>query len=119
MIVTSAWVTAVTWPALVTGTTSDIVAAAVQVDAVAVVSAPEAVQVERVLKRPGMTEERLRSIMGRQVPDAEKRRRAQFVIDTVRSTWLASSAYRCICAGSPECLRQKGYFGLTPMVHQV
>ena len=69
-----------------TPTTSDSTAAAVQVDAVAVVSAPEAVQVKRVLKRPGMTEERMRSIMARQVPDAEKRERAQFVIDTVRST---------------------------------
>ena len=86
MTVDSAVVTAIPWPALVTGTTSDVVAAAAQVDAVAVVSAPEAVQMERVLKRPGMTEERLRSIMGRQVPDAEKRRRAQFVIDTVRPT---------------------------------
>ena len=68
-----------------TAASSDSVAAAVQVDAVAVVSAPEALQVERVLKRPGMTEERLRSIMSRQVPDAEKRERAQFVVDTVRS----------------------------------
>ena len=86
MIVSSALATAVLWPALTPGTTTDVAAAAVQVDAVAVVSAPEAVQVERVLKRPGMTEERLRSIMGWQVPDAEKRRRAQFVIDTVRPT---------------------------------
>ena len=86
VIVNSALTTAVHWPALVTGTTSDVLAAAVQVDAVAVVSAPEAVQVDRVLKRPGMSEERLKSIMGRQVPDAEKRRRAQFVINTVRST---------------------------------
>ena len=69
-----------------TATSLDSAAAAVQVDAVAVVSAPEAVQVDRVLKRPGMSEERLKSIVGRQVPDAEKRRRAQFVINTVRST---------------------------------
>ena len=50
----------------------------------AVVSAPEAVQRERVLARPGMTEERLRSILERQVPDAEKRAKADFVVDTVR-----------------------------------
>lgn len=54
-----------------------------QVDAVAVVSAPEAVQRDRVLQRPGMTEERYRAIMERQVPDAEKRAKADFVIDTV------------------------------------
>lgn len=58
-------------------------AAAVQVDAVAVVSAPETVQRERVLARPGMAEERLTSIMERQVPDAQKRANADFVIDTV------------------------------------
>ena len=55
----------------------------VQVDAVAVVSAPEPVQRERVLARPGMTEEHLVSILARQVPDADKRGKADFVIDTV------------------------------------
>lgn len=54
------------------------------VDAVAVVSAPEAVQKARVLARPGMTEERFSAILGKQMPDAEKRRRARFVIDTGR-----------------------------------
>ncbi|CAL5225480.1 g8304 [Coccomyxa viridis] len=52
------------------------------VDAVAVVSAPEPVQRERVLARPGMTEERLQNILARQVPDADKRAKADFVIDT-------------------------------------
>ena len=60
--------------------------AVMQVDAVAVVSAPEAVQRERVLARPGMTEERLNSIMERQVPDAEKRAKADFNIDTVSAS---------------------------------
>ena len=50
--------------------------------AVAVVSASEAVQRERVLQRPGMTEERLAAILARQVPDVDKRARAHFVIDT-------------------------------------
>ncbi|GLS17244.1 dephospho-CoA kinase [Labrys miyagiensis] len=50
--------------------------------AVAVVSAPAAVQRERVLVRPGMSEERFAAILARQLPDVEKRARAHFVIDT-------------------------------------
>jgi len=53
-----------------------------EVDAVIVVSAPSAVQRERTLLRPGMTEEKLDRILARQMPDAEKRRRADFLIDT-------------------------------------
>jgi dephospho-CoA kinase len=53
-----------------------------RVDAVAVVTAPPFVQRSRVLARPGMTEARLRGILARQMPDAEKRRRADFVVPT-------------------------------------
>ncbi|MBY0336859.1 MAG: dephospho-CoA kinase [Acetobacteraceae bacterium] len=51
-------------------------------DAILVVSAPAAVQAWRVLRRPGMTKERLAAIRARQTPDAEKRRRADHVIRT-------------------------------------
>jgi dephospho-CoA kinase len=52
------------------------------VDVSVVVSAPADVQAERVMVRPGMTEEKLAAIIGRQLPDAEKRMRASHVIDT-------------------------------------
>jgi len=53
-----------------------------RVDAVVVVSAPPEVQRDRVLARPGMTPERFAALQAAQVPDAEKCRRADFVVDT-------------------------------------
>jgi len=53
-----------------------------RVDAVVVVSTSPELQRERVLARGTMDEERFNSILGRQMPDAEKRRRADFVVDT-------------------------------------
>lgn len=52
------------------------------VDAVLVVTAPAEVQRARVLARPGMTEAAFQGILARQTPDAEKRARADFVLDT-------------------------------------
>ena len=51
------------------------------VDYVVVVSVPEDIQRERALARPGMTREKLAAILLRQVPDVEKHRRADFIID--------------------------------------
>ena len=51
-------------------------------DAVVVVSAPADVQRARALARPGMTEEKFAGLMAKQLPDAEKRRRADFIVDS-------------------------------------
>lgn len=56
-----------------------------RVDAVVTVSAPAAVQRARLLERPGLTEERLEALIANQLPDAEKRRRADFIVDTSQS----------------------------------
>ena len=63
-------------------------------DKILVVSAPAAVQRARVLRRGGMTEARLDAILARQMPDAEKRRRADVVIRTGLSRFHAQAAVR-------------------------
>jgi dephospho-CoA kinase len=51
-------------------------------DAVVVVSAPPEVQRARALARPGMTEQKFAALLAKQIPDAEKRRRADFIVDS-------------------------------------
>jgi dephospho-CoA kinase len=53
-----------------------------EVDAILLVTAPEAVQKARVAGRPGMTEAKLAAIIAKQMPDADKRRRADMILDT-------------------------------------
>ncbi len=65
-----------------------------QCDAVVVVSAPEAMQRQRTLERPGMTVAKFRGLLAKQVPDAEKRRRADFVVDTSKGFDAARAQVR-------------------------
>ena len=67
-----------------------------EVDIAVVVSAPAEVQRERALARPGMTPEKLQTILARQMPDAEKRRRADFIVDSSKGLEHARAQVRHI-----------------------
>jgi dephospho-CoA kinase len=67
-------------------------------DKVVVVSAPAAVQRSRVLQRTGMSEAKLDSILARQMPDLEKRARADFIVDTGTDLSTTESQVRDILA---------------------
>src|SRR5213080_3366164 len=67
-----------------------------RVDAVVVVSAPPEVQRSRLMERPGMTVDKLDAILAKQMPDGEKRRRADFVVDTSRGFESARAQVRAI-----------------------
>lgn len=67
-----------------------------RVDAIVVVTAPAEVQRARVLARPGMSEAKFEQIRARQVADAEKRRRAHFLVDTSRGLEPARASVAAI-----------------------
>jgi len=69
-----------------------------QVDKVVVVSAPPDVQRTRVLSRPGMTEEKFARILALQMPDPEKRARADFVVETDSNLEETGNSVRRIIA---------------------
>ena len=78
-----------------------------RVDAVVVVSAPPEVQQSRVLERPGMTLEKLEAILAKQMPDSEKRRRADFIVDTSRGFEAARAQVRAILAAIATMPRRR------------
>lgn len=67
-------------------------------DAVVVASAPHEIQRARLLERPGMTEQKFAAILAKQMPDEEKRRRADFVVDTSKGFEAARAQVREILA---------------------
>ncbi|MGB7835990.1 MAG: dephospho-CoA kinase [Xanthobacteraceae bacterium] len=79
-----------------------------RVDAVVVVSAPADVQRARTLDRAGMTAEKFDALMQKQMPDAEKRRRADFIVDTSQSFDSARAQVRAILAAVRAIRGRKG-----------
>jgi len=76
-------------------------------DAVVVVSAPPAMQRERVMSRPGMTEEKFAHLLGQQVPDGEKRRRADFVVDSSKDFDSTRAQVRAILQAAKRLPRRR------------
>jgi dephospho-CoA kinase len=75
-------------------------------DAVVVVSAPAEIQRQRALDRPGMTEEKLAALLSKQMPDEEKRRRADFVVDSSQEFDQTRAQIRDILQGVAK-MRQR------------
>jgi HAD superfamily hydrolase (TIGR01549 family) len=89
--------------------TTDETARAKLIDALIVVSAPEPVQRARVLERPNMSEEKLDAILARQVPDANKRQAADFIIETGHPSLAPARAQLAACMQKLSAKHQKAY----------
>lgn len=76
-------------------------------DAVVVVSAPADVQRARALERPGMTEEKFESLVAKQMPDAEKRARADFIVDSSKGFDHARAQVRDILQAIAKMPRRR------------
>ena len=76
-------------------------------DAVVVVSAPAETQRKRVMSRPGMTEEKFTGLLAKQMPDAEKRRRADFVVDTSKDFDSTRAQIRAILQNAANLPRRR------------
>lgn len=77
------------------------------VDATVVVSAPYEVQAQRVLARPGMTEAQFHAILARQMPDVEKRAKADFVIETTNLATAEADVDRVLTEVQSRAARQQ------------
>jgi dephospho-CoA kinase len=75
-------------------------------DAVIVVSAPPEVQRRRAFERPGMTEDKFAALLAKQMPDAEKRRRADFVVDTSKDFAHTRAQIRDILRAAAKMTRR-------------
>jgi dephospho-CoA kinase len=79
-----------------------------RVDAIVVVSAPREVQRARVLERPGMSQDKLDALLARQMADAEKRQRADFVVDTSQGFEAARAQVRAILDAVAKMPQRRG-----------
>jgi dephospho-CoA kinase len=79
-----------------------------RVDAVVVVSAPPEIQRARLVGRPGMTPEKLDALLARQVPDADKRARADFIVDTSHEFDATRAQIRAILEKVINLPRRRG-----------
>lgn len=77
-------------------------------DAVVVVSAPAEAQRARAFERPGMSEDKLTAILAKQMPDAEKRARADFVVDTSKGFDTARAQVREILKAVAKMPKRRG-----------
>ena len=76
-------------------------------DAIVVVSAPPDVQRARAFERPGMTEEKFTAILAKQTPDVEKRRRADFIVDSSKGFEQARAQVRDILRAVAKMPRRR------------